>query len=548
MNLRKLLHVRFVASIENAHSPACNERMANILRGRKPCGEHSGVLVDLLLLVRKQGRVSLAEAREHMQMSGRMFEASLVAIAQQRYGIWRGDTLILAPFCMERHAHAARYVEPQPAGSGIMFTEWLKLRINSREDHKPADECSPGWHYAKKSRGVRVGSLTPGWGPGGVSHTSRSYSSGVSHTRVGSLTPHAIESMQVNHFPSLRSGKVRELLPQPRSSEFDRDRPIIHNEDLPARSTNDQIMATSQPTPGKLEDDLVIVGEAATASQEVAADGKDVEKPKQEPKRQSKAKRAVQLPGQDDAEFCAMWAAHKKFHEKWDENGVAAVDGAFGMAGTGSRLNAWKVWQTLPQTERAAAADKAAVTIEWRAKMGWKPQQVLYYLKDKSWRQLDPLYRKAAPARKGKKATPAPATCTTDFGLDAFRHYLKTGRHALLPGGNDPADFPTWNPAERERFLETVKKAIGIGGDKVLDILARRSTHAHRHVSAALGRGAPPKPAGRTIVAPIKRMHQAPPKRAVMAPDDIQAYCASVGVSAMPDRLAHRPPELPQRH
>lgn len=143
-----------------------------------------------------------------------------------------------------------------------------------------------------------------------------------------------------------------------------------------------------------------------------------VEKPKAAARRSFAERPKAKKAGEDDQRFCAVWIAHQRRHEKWGPDGVAATDGAFGMAGAGSRTAAWAAWQDLSESQQIAAARDVEATLEWRAGRGLKLQMVLWYIKDRSWEKrpkpaYPPISLKIAPpvappVRPAAGARPAP--------------------------------------------------------------------------------------------------------------------------------------------
>lgn len=298
--------------------------------------------------------------------------------------------------------------------------------------------------------------------------------------------------------------------------------------------------------------------------------------------------------GDSDPRFQAVWVAHQRVHEKWDENGIAADDGKFGMAGVGSRRQAWSAWQALSEAHKTDAAQLVDETLRWRSAKGWVTQAVYWYLKDRTWTQIPRnLASPSPPALPFPPAKGSAAKQYTDQWQVGVRFWLETGSSIAIPGGRCPSDWAGWSPEMRLKLAAAVRaigevKVRSRAGERrvsALEVARERAPAAAAYVEQ-LGdvglavRPEPPAPAAEAdperqavaavnellaeassrpdspvdvaaiknpaaklralgasaVIAAAGRANDLPsavarPRRASMTPEEVAAYCRSVGAS-----------------
>lgn len=286
----------------------------------------------------------------------------------------------------------------------------------------------------------------------------------------------------------------------------------------------------------------------AAAAPQVARQPAEVSSPRQEPKPPSKGKRSLEPKvGSDDGDFVRVWDAHRRAHEKWDANGIAAEDGAFGIAGVGRRDMAWRAWTALPSNERAAAARHVDDVIAWRQRSGYKLQQVRYYLTDLEWRKFSASAAPSFTSSRAASPSRSAADPSTDYWIAGVRSWLRTGGHALIPGGLNPDDLAMWPEADRETFMAKLSAILESDGAAARAALKRRApavlvslqgepvtTPAIATDRREVGLAAAQRQAVRAVKADTGH------RTGRMSQDAVDAYCEKVGVSPVPDRYLTR--------
>lgn len=273
----------------------------------------------------------------------------------------------------------------------------------------------------------------------------------------------------------------------------------------------------------------------ATASRARRGEGVGASAPKPKRGRRTLAEREKAQPEDQRAE--RIWIAHRKAHEKWDENGVASPDGAFGMAGVGSRTHFFAAWRELAETDKDAAAELVEQTIEWRAKRGWRTQAAAYYLRDRSWTSLPKVL--SFP----KSRVPSAPMTTDDHWTQGVAAWIKAGNPVMIPGGHNPEDWALW-PQDRRDLFVAAGRAVVSRDPAALDRLKRRSllawaAVAGQPVPATMDIGRLSEADRRALavkglVGAATRGSKIPfeprKKHATLSPAELAAYCRDVGL------------------
>ena len=633
MNVRKLLHSRFVSSIENLHSSSCNDTMLAAIRGgMSTADDRAPELATILEAVRRRGTASLDQIRLNLSMSGRAFEKVVLDLIKLGHARWVGDCLVVAPFAMlwNEHRNGHRYNLPQPASQSAWCRDSVKRRILTRPfASEVITELSPHWiarmpkDYLGRlgrihKKNFEAWSLASQLGcqettVGSVASNMRDINAEVGSVASSSMShpqrmlrgplrkvsgPHKVtpqtppqnendgctcksgvcgvihkDSIPVYLLSSsLRSLERPVLQEQRKIGGVDLDPPIIQDDSYPAGGDQgDLVVSSVDPDNPDLDSDGLQIPMAPLAGYDprieydpyVNAYINEMEEEARRPRARRKRSEAP-VAGEQDHRFVAVWLAHRALHEKWDENGVAAKDGAFSMAGAGSRSQAWLEWQKLSLEQRTSAFEKVAITLAWRAQIGLKSQQAVWYIKDRSWARVPSHFSLPSPTALHETAATPASGAAPDYWVAGLRHFLKTGSPVLIPGNRCPTDWAAWPHDRRAQLADGMRRLVALDGETALAKLKDRSPAAEMYMrlipviaapapvdapaAEAVEKPEAPQPARRPAPAGLMRtvgiqsaiksaargakFWPEKPKRGTFSQEQLAAYCADVGLTS----------------